>query len=239
VIGRYIRSTTIVLISIVSATVILLFSWLPKGGLYPFISRRFWGPGLLWCAGIKLKVHGLEKLDNISNAVFISNHQSHFDIPCLTTALPIPVYFIAKKELQRIPIFGWGMWSIGMVFVDRNNREKALQSMKQAAKQIKKGKFILTFPEGTRSKSGEIQNFKKGTFHLAKNGPLKLIPIVHSGTRKIMPSGGKFSPGGKVIIEVGEPISEIEVEKLTIPELSALSKNKMIEIFERLQSEHR
>jgi len=238
VIGRYIRSTAIVLISIVSAALVLLFSWLPKGGVYPFISRRFWGPGLLWCAGIKLEVRGLEKLENISNAVFISNHQSHFDIPCLTTALPIPVYFIAKKELQKIPIFGWGMMSIGMVFVDRNNREKAMKSMQKAAKQIKKGKFILTFPEGTRSRPGDIQTFKKGSFHLAKNGPLKLIPITHFGTRKIMPSGGKFSPGGKVIIEIGNAISELEVENLTVPELNALSRSKIIETFERLQSEH-
>jgi 1-acyl-sn-glycerol-3-phosphate acyltransferase len=227
-----------VLISIISAALVLLFSWLPKGGVYPFISRKFWGPGLLWCAGIKLEVRGLEKLDNISNAVFISNHQSHFDIPCITTALPIPVYFIAKKELSRIPIFGWGMWSIGMVFVDRNNRDKALQSMEKAAKQIKKGKFILTFPEGTRSKTGEIQAFKKGSFHLAKNGPLKLIPIVHYGTRKILPSGEKFNPGGKVIVEVGDPISEQEVENRSIQELSRLARNQMIEKFEKLKAEH-
>ena len=192
----------------------------------------------MWCAGIKLDVRGLSNLKDISNAVFISNHQSHFDIPCLTTALPVPVYFIAKKELQRIPIFGWGMWSIGMVFVDRNNREKALQSMQEAAKQIGKGKFILTFPEGTRSKSGEIQNLKKGSFHLAKNGPLKLIPITHYGTRKIMPSGGKFNPGGTVFIEIGEPISESEVNRLTILELTATTKRKMEESFDRLRAEH-
>lgn len=226
------------LISIISAALVLLFSWLPKGGVYPFISRKFWGASLLWCAGIKLETRGLEKLENISNAVFISNHQSHFDIPCITTALPIPVYFIAKKELSRIPIFGWGMWSIGMVFVDRNNREKALKSMEKAAKQIKKGKFILTFPEGTRSKTGDIQRFKKGSFHLAKNGSLKLIPIVHYGTRKILPSGGKFNPGGKVIVEVCDPISEQEVENQSIQDLSRLAWSQMIEKFEKLKAEH-
>lgn len=237
-IERYLRSTAIVLISIISAALVLLFSWLPKGGVYPFISRKFWGPGLLWCAGIKLETRGLDKLQNISNAVFISNHQSHFDIPCITTALPIPVYFIAKKELQRIPIFGWGMWSIGMVFVDRNNRENALKSMKKAAKQIKNGKFILTFPEGTRSKSGEIQSFKKGSFHLAKNGPLKLIPIVHYGTRKILPSGEKFSPGGKVIVEIGNPIPELVVENHSVQELSRIALTQMTEIFEKLRAEY-
>lgn len=226
------------LISIISAALVLLFSWMPKGGVYPFISRSFWGPGLLWCAGIKLEIRGLEKLKNMSNAVFISNHQSHFDIPCITTALPIPVYFIAKKELSRIPIFGWGMWSIGMVFVDRNNREKALKSMEKAAKQIKKGKFILTFPEGTRSKTGDIQKFKKGSFHLAKNGPLKLVPITHFGTRKVMPSGGRFSPGAKVLIEIGDPITELEVGQMSVAELSALARTRMTQTFEKLQSEH-
>lgn len=236
-IGRYIRSFAIIVICLLSATVILLLSWLPKGGVYPFVTHRFWGPGLLWCAGAKLHIKGLEHIENVKNAVFICNHQSHYDIPTITTALPIPVYFIAKKELKKIPIFGWGMVSIGTIFVDRNNREKALESMKQAARQIAKGKFILTFPEGTRSKDGNIQNFKKGSFHLAKNGPLKLIPIAVSGTRDVLPLNGKLQKGKTVYVQIGKPIEESEVESKSIAELSLFAKERISSQYEKLKEE--
>jgi 1-acyl-sn-glycerol-3-phosphate acyltransferase len=226
-IGRYIRSFFILLLCFLSAFVILIFSWLPKGGVYPFISRKVWGPGLLWLAGAKLKVSGLENIPKDRKGIFYSNHQSHYDIPAITAALPIPVYFIAKKELKKIPIFGWGMWACGMVFVDRQNREKAKKSMKLAARKIELGKSVLTFPEGTRSRDGQLGIFKKGTFHLAKNGPLKLIPIAVSGSRNVLPRDGKLTPGQYVEVKVGKPISPETVGDMDIRELSQLSKERL------------
>ncbi|MCA1762441.1 MAG: lysophospholipid acyltransferase family protein [Cryomorphaceae bacterium] len=235
-VSRVFRGTGILLLCGLSAFFILLCSWLPKGGIYPYVSKKIWGPGLLWCAGAKLRVSGLENIRGLSNAVLIANHQSLFDIPSITAALPIPVYFIAKKELKKIPIFGWGMASIGMVFVDRNNRDAAMKSMKKASKQIAKGKFILTFPEGTRSKDGEIQTFKKGSFHLAKNGPLRLIPIAISGSRDILPPGGKLQ-SGLVKVHIGAPITEETVGEKSIAELSKLAHLKIAEMVSQLEGE--
>lgn len=229
-ISRYLRATGIVLLCFLSAFFILLFSWLPKGGIYPFVSRYIWGPGLLWCAGAKLKVEGLENLKGNEHGIYYSNHQSNFDIPALTSALPVPVYFIAKKEIKKIPIFGWGMWAIGMVFVDRKNRERARKSMEQAAKVVKRGKSLSTFPEGTRSKNGEVQAFKKGTFHLAKNGPIRLIPVAIIGTKHIQPPGGKLQIGKEVIVRIGKPISEVEVDSMVINDLAKFARERIVEL---------
>jgi len=228
-IGRFIRSAGIVIMCFISAFLVLLFSWMPKGGVYPWVAHKFWGPGMLWLAGAKLHVRGAENLDQSADAVFISNHQSHFDIPSITSAVPIPLYFIAKKELQHIPIFGWGMWAIGMVFVDRNNREKALASMQKAIRAIKKGKSILSFPEGTRSKDGEVKAFKKGSFHLAKSGLLEMVPIAVSGTRDVLAPGGKLNRG-VVVVQVGRRITRAEVESRSIAELATYANARIGEL---------
>ena len=228
--SRLVRAIGIIVLCFLSAFVILLFSWLPRGGVYSFVSRKIWGPGLLWCAGAKLIVEGEENIEGKAHGIYFSNHQSNFDIPALTAALRTPLYFIAKKEIKKIPIFGWGMWAIGMVFVDRKNSEKARKSMEQGAKVVKGGKSLSTFPEGTRSKTGEIQAFKKGTFHLAKSGPIMLIPVAIIGTRNIQRRGGKLQIGQKVIIRIGQPISEEEVDALSLNDLTKHAREKIIEL---------
>ncbi len=236
--SRLFRAIGIIILCFLSAFFILLFSWLPRGGVYSFVSRKIWGPGLLWCAGAKLRIEGLENLKGNEHGVYYSNHQSNFDIPSLTAALPTPLYFIAKKEIKKIPIFGWGMWAIGMVFVDRKNREKARKSMEQGAKAVKRGKAISTFPEGTRSKTGELQVFKKGTFHLAKSGPIRLIPVAIIGTRDIQRPGGKLQIGKQVIVRVGKPISEKDVDAMSLNELTKYSRDRIIELLNQKETPH-
>lgn len=186
---------------------------------------------MLWFAGARLKVEGLENLPADGHGIYYSNHQSNFDIPALTSALPVPLYFIAKKEIKKIPVFGWGMWAIGMVFVDRKNSERARRSMEKAAHTVKRGKSISTFPEGTRSKTGEIQAFKKGTFHLAKAGPIKLIPVAIIGTHAIQPPRGKLQPGKEIIVRVGKPICESEVNAMELNELTKFAHRRILELY--------
>ncbi len=227
VIVRLIRAFGIIVLSFFSALIVLIFSWMPKGGIYPFVSHRIFGPGMIAITGSSVQTKGLDKLKDYSgNAIFVANHQSHFDIPAIMTAINIPFYFVAKKELRRIPIFGWGMWATGMVFVDRSSREKSLASLKKAAKTIRKGKAVLSFPEGTRSKSGKIQKFKKGAFHMAKEGSLEIIPISVSGTRDILAPGGKLSVG-TAVVTVCEPIPLQTVTELSIQELAELAQKRI------------
>ncbi len=215
---RLLKSAAVVALCALSAFAVLLFSWLPKGGVYPFISRKVWGPGLLWLAGASLDTEGTEKLDARKHYIFFANHRSYYDIPALCAALPVPVYFVAKREILKIPLFGWGMWAIGMVFVDRSNPERARASMGKAAAGIKKGKSILAFPEGTRSGTGRLQPFKKGIFHVAKQGKIPMVPVAVSGTQQVLPHNAKLAPG-HIRVTIGTPITAAEIEAMTVNEI--------------------
>ncbi len=232
---RTLRGLAILVLCFISAFLVLLFSWLPNGGVYNFVSRKMWGPGLLKLAGAKLQSYRTETVNSSTRCIFYANHSSHYDIPSICASLPVPVYYIAKRELLKIPVFGWGMYAIGMVFVDRSNPERARLSMQKAAKAIEKGKHIITFPEGTRSKNGELQSFKKGTFHLAKSGPISLIPVAVRGTEKILPPGGKLSRG-HVHVMVGEPITTTEIENLSVSQISQLAHMRLQETLHKLES---
>lgn len=233
---RPIRAAGIIVLSLLSAAAVLLCSWLPKGGVYPFVSRRIWGPGLVKLAGARVTVSGLEHLKGCDACIVYANHSSHFDIPAMCAVLPIPLYFIAKRELRRIPIFGWGMWAIGMIFVDRSDPEKARTSLAKAAKAIRRGKHVVTFPEGTRSVDGRLQAFKKGTFHLAKADAIPLVPVAIAGSNRVLPPGGKLNKG-HIHVRVGEPIGSTLVASLSANELAAESHRRMASLLAELEAE--
>lgn len=224
---RLLKSAAVVALCALSAFLVLAFSWLPGGGVYPFVSRKMWGPGLLRLAGAPLETSGVENLDPEKHYIFYANHRSYYDIPALCAALPVPLYFVAKREILKIPLFGWGMWAIGMVFVDRTNPERARASMAKAAKGIKKGKSILAFPEGTRAKDKQLQSFKKGIFHVAKQGNIPMVPVAVSGTEIVLPRGGKLA-SGPVSIKIGTPIPAGRVAEMTVNELTTEARCKLM-----------
>lgn len=179
-----------------------------------WIGRKIWGPLLLLIVGGKVEVKGKANLDASRTFIYTANHMSNFDIPILFTITPVSLHFIAKKELKKIPLFGWCIAAMGMIFVDRKNRKKAIESMKAAGELIKSGKNVIAFPEGKRSRSGKIEMFRKGTFVIASNSQIDIIPIAIKGSGLLHKPGGlKFRPG-KVYINIGEPIkAELFVNK--------------------------
>ncbi|KAA3617119.1 MAG: 1-acyl-sn-glycerol-3-phosphate acyltransferase [Calditrichaeota bacterium] len=144
---------------------------------------RLWGRSLLWLSGSKLIIEGLENIEPDKAYVFAANHLGALDIPGVIFAIPQTARFIAKKELFRIPLFSMGMRNSGMLKIDRGNSEEARKTLDEAIGTIKNGCSVVIFPEGTRSKSGQIQNFKKGAFILALNGRIPIIPTVIMGTQ--------------------------------------------------------
>jgi len=169
---------------------------------------KIWAKIILISAGIKLVVLGKENLQKDSSYVVIANHQSLMDIPVAITALPIPLRFISKKELFKIPFMGWGMKAVGTLKLDRSDGKQAITILKKAEKIIQYNHLsILAFPEGTRSPDGLIHPFKKGAFVLAINGGLPLLPVSISGTRKILPKGEIKINSGKVKVIIHPPLS--------------------------------
>lgn len=167
---------------------------------------RSWGRSLLAVAGIPVTVEGLERVDWSRPYVIASNHQSFVDIWVFAAKLPGRIRFVSKKELRRVPLFGHAMEASGHIFIDRRNRVAAFSVYDAAAKQIRSGTSAVVFVEGTRSRDGTLQAFKKGPFVLAIAAGVPVLPVYVAGTHAVLPRGACIPRPGPVTLRVGEPI---------------------------------
>ena len=200
-----IRFTGIALWSIVSillATIVVLLTFQQQWAVK--MANWLWSPGVLWMAGVKLKVSGLENIDKSKTYIFVANHQSFIDIPVLFRAIPVNLHFVAKKEIKKMPFIGWFMTLTGMIFIDRSNRQNAYDSLKKAGEMIKGGKNVLTYPEGTRSKNGRVGLFKKGSFTIAMENNIEVIPIAIKNAENIWATGTTKLHPGTIEVIVGK-----------------------------------
>jgi 1-acyl-sn-glycerol-3-phosphate acyltransferase len=161
---------------------------------------------VLGSAGVRVKVTSRAKLDPKQPYVVMPNHLSAVDIWAVFLAVPVPLRFIAKKQLGQIPLFGWAMRAGRFIFIDRQNAASARRSIAEAANRIREGRSVVIFPEGTRSPDGRLGPFKKGGFHLALNSGAQIVPVAIRGTRAVMPRGSLLIRSGDVEVEIGEPI---------------------------------
>jgi 1-acyl-sn-glycerol-3-phosphate acyltransferase len=176
------------------------------GGVYDECARR-WSLGMLRAAGIDARLVNWEKAAPAAPAVFVSNHQSWFDIFLLAGLIPLHVRFVSKKELQKVPILGKAMKASGHIFIDRENRQKAFGAYDEVSKAIREGLSAIVFPEGTRSRTGELQPFKKGPFVLAIAAQVPVVPTYCAGTFTLLPKGTVRLSPHPIAAHFGEPIS--------------------------------
>jgi 1-acyl-sn-glycerol-3-phosphate acyltransferase len=163
-----------------------------------------WSHRVLHNAGLTLELHGRENADpRLGPFVVMSNHQSHYDVPVLFAALGGRLRMVAKQELRNIPIFGKAAESAGMVFVDRGNHARAVESMNSAREKIKQGISVFVAPEGTRSHDGSLGTFKKGGFVIATQVGRPILPITIVGTLGVLRSGSFLTtPGGTIRVTI-------------------------------------
>jgi 1-acyl-sn-glycerol-3-phosphate acyltransferase len=166
---------------------------------------RTWARSLCWAAGARVVVHGAEHISTGRGTVYASNHVSWFDIFALASVLP-HYTFVAKAELRRIPIFGWGAEAAGVVFLERENRSSAFEAYRSVARKVSEGLNVVVCPEGTRGESYALRPFKKGPFVLAIAAKAPVVPIVIYGTREIMPKGAFRVRSGVVHVHLLEPV---------------------------------
>ena len=158
--------------------------------------------------GIQIHVYGLENIDRNETYVFMSNHLSFLDGPLLFMVIPRNIRFILKKEIFRIPIVGLGMKHVEFVPVDRKGIRSGKESIEKATRLIReKGYSFAIFPEGTRSRDGKMQAFKRGGFFMAVNSQKPIVPISIEGTFDLMPKGHFYIRKGKIRIQFHRPIS--------------------------------
>ena len=183
--------------------------------LFPLISpgenkahriASLWARILLILTNTRVKVIGTENVLAGKPQVFMANHQSDFDILIVLAHIPGQFRWIVKKELFNIPVFGAAMRNAGYIEIDRQHHERAMMSVDEAARKIKEGKSVMSFPEGTRSRDGSIKPFKKGMFHLAIKSGVPIVPISIVGAKDIMPKRSLHIKPGQVTLVIDKPI---------------------------------
>jgi 1-acyl-sn-glycerol-3-phosphate acyltransferase len=184
----------------------------------PFLGPRrafftvgpWWARQMFALCGISREVRGWEALpDEIRSGkqpvIFMSNHESQLDPPLLIWAIPVPAVYLAKKEVKYIPFVGWACLCAGVIWIDRANHDKAVASIKEAAHKIRGGRNVVIFPEGTRTRTGQLLPFKKGGFNLALDAGVPIVPLATVGGYQSLPPGGRGIKPGRIVVSFGEP----------------------------------
>jgi len=169
---------------------------------------RRWATRLLRAARVEVEIEGAENLSSDGPHILVANHQSWIDVLALAAHLPVDYRFVAKKELERIPVFGPAWQACGHVSIDRGDLQSAIASLEKAGEMVRRERpTLIMFPEGTRSPTGEVRAFKKGAFVLAIQIGAPIVPAAILGTREIMPKGQWRIRPGRVRVRIGAPIS--------------------------------
>jgi len=205
-----IRSALLVVIAVIvtafMSTCAFLFPLISPGENKVHKIANLWARMLLWLTSTRVEVIGRENVLMNRPQIFMANHQSDFDILIVLAHIPGQFRWIAKKELFKIPIFGKAMRNAGYIEIDRQNHEKALRSLDEAAQKIREGKSVVTFPEGTRSRDGKIRPFKQGMFHLAIRSGVPIVPISIIGAGEIMPKRTLKVRPGRITLVIDRPV---------------------------------
>lgn len=211
----------------------VLVSWLVNQRIGSYFGGVVWSRLNAILTPMLVKVDGRNHVDSKTSYVVISNHQSLYDIFLIYGWLGIDIKWVMKKELGKIPGIGFGSRKVGHIFLDRSNSRVALESLKEAKKKLVNGTSVVIFPEGTRSKDGQIGNFKKGAFKLALDLNLPVLPVTITGTRKILPTGTINLLPGKVRMIIHNPIDIAQYNEESMQDLMLAAKKIIASPLER------
>jgi 1-acyl-sn-glycerol-3-phosphate acyltransferase len=187
-----------------------------------------WAKMILWVCGVKVDVRGQEHLNGEAPRIFLTNHQSYFDIIALLAHLPVDFKFVMKKELMGIPLLGVAMRRAGYIGIDRDHPREAVKGINEAVQKIENGSSLVIFPEGTRSEDGQLQPFKRGGFNLALKSGRDVVPVAIINSRDIVPKGSLRINKGTFAMIIGVPISVKEYAKKDIHQLMARVREAII-----------
>ncbi len=219
-----------IVFSIGAAVLSILFS--PRIGSK---SGAMWAKTVALFTPMRVKVHGREHIKKEQSYVIVSNHQSAYDIFALYGFLGIDFRWVMKKELRKAFFIGWASEKVGHIFLDRTSPKAALESIQLAKSKLVNGTSVVIFPEGTRSGSNRVRNFKSGAFKIAEDINLPILPITIRNTHKVY-GGGMFNVNpGKVDIFIGKEINT-ELYKDKLKELMTITKEAVVEPIKEFNS---
>lgn len=182
----------------------LISTLFDRSGNFAHRCARAWAWLILKTTGVRVRVDGLERLEPGRSYVFAANHQSIYDIPILFASIPFQLRIVAKESLGRIPFMGWHLRHAGHLLVDRRNPGPGIvQKMRRL---VGESSSLIVFPEGTRSINGEVGRFKKGSFLVAIDARLPVVPVSITGSRHVMKKGRLMVCPGEVALTIHDPL---------------------------------
>jgi 1-acyl-sn-glycerol-3-phosphate acyltransferase len=213
----------IILVTVFMAVIAILVSFVTAGGETAHKVGRIWAKCILALSNIRVTVKGLSNLKPGRSYIYMANHMSNFDIPVLQAYLPVQFRWLA----------GYAMKRAGYISIDRSDRKSAIESLNKAVKIIRDSVSVIIFPEGTRSRTNNVQPFKKGGFFLAVDSGVPIIPIIIHGTGRIMPKKQMLIKPGNVTIEISKPIESSNYTRKTKNDLIKKVRHVILESFEK------
>lgn len=194
----------IVLTIFTALTTIAAIPWKNAEWLHKI--QQFWARSFCRLLFLPITVEGLENIEPHKSYVFVSNHQSLVDVFVIYGWLPVIFKWIMKKELRKVPLVGAACKAAGHIYIDRSNKVASMRSIEEAERIVKNGVCIVIFPEGTRTRTGEVGRFKRGAFSIATDLHLPIIPISLSGCYEVMPRTRFYARHHATKMTVGKPI---------------------------------
>lgn len=204
--------------TLVMAPPLLLLS-LVDSGQSAYYLTRFWVWIVSKAMGLTFSVQGTEKVVPGTSYIVTPNHQSNVDILGLLKMLPFRYRWVLKKELLKIPLFGWSLARSGAISLDRSNPRQAVEQLRAATGKLSNGWSVLIYPEGTRTRDGNLGPFKKGAFMMAVQTGIPILPVTSNGAFKIMPKKSLHFRPGHIAVTIGDPIMTEGLTEEDVPDL--------------------
>lgn len=198
-----------------------------RGDRVSFVFIRLWAGIWSFLSGIRYEIEGLDKIDRSKPYIYIFNHRSFIDAPVIPMAIPQELRALGKKELSKIPFFGWVVGKLA-IWVDRSSVESRRASLEKLIGILEKGISVVVAPEGTRNDTGEVLlPFQKGAFRLSIDTQIPILPMAVIGADRIMKRGSILLSPGKVRIYFSDPIYPPKASETAIYELTDKCRNRL------------
>jgi 1-acyl-sn-glycerol-3-phosphate acyltransferase len=226
----------IYLYTVVMGTLSLALSLHDPEGRRQHWCASTWSRMITRTVGARVRVIGSEALLAGDSYVFLSTHQSYMDIPVMLGYLPAQLRIAAKREVFLIPFLGWHMRRAGHISINRGSTAEAVAALRRAAREIRPGVSPFLYPEGTRTRDGSLQPFKKGGFRLALESGLPIVPVTILGTRALLPRDSFVFRPGPVEMHLDPPIPTAGLDETDLPALMQKVRDAMTKHFDEVQS---
>jgi 1-acyl-sn-glycerol-3-phosphate acyltransferase len=208
---------------------VILVSLVTSGGP-AYRLERWWAWWVSKSMGLSFSLRGRDKVAPGASYIITPNHQSNADILALVRILPPRFRWVIKKELTKIPVFGWALSGTGAIAIDRSDPKQSVQTLQEATDKLKGSWSVLIYPEGTRTPNGRLLPFKKGAFMMAVQTGIPILPVTSNGAFKVLPKKTVWFRPGHITVTIGDPIVTAGLTEKDVPDLmertrAAITKN--------------